>query len=97
MEEDMKKYPRYMMATTAIHTLGDISRDEPDLCFIEQEERCHYIGQWATGFGFIDVHFPKSTTRDLTPEEVNHYNKKSVAHSNGLVHKLNVTPPADNE
>ena len=24
--------PKYMMATTAIHKLGDISSDTPDLC-----------------------------------------------------------------
>lgn len=67
---------KYMMATTAIHQLGDISRDTPDICRIYGEEGADYIGEWVTGFGFIKVRFPKATTRDLTPEEVEHYHGK---------------------
>ncbi|WP_024516977.1 hypothetical protein [Bradyrhizobium sp. Tv2a-2] len=69
-------YPKYMMATTAIHLLGDISSDTPDICHIEREEGDDYIGAWVTGFGFINVRFPKATTRDLTPEEVEKYDGK---------------------
>jgi hypothetical protein len=69
---------RCMMGTTAIHKLGDISRDEPDLCYIHEEDSDNYIGNWATGFGFIDVRFPKSTTRELTPEETARYQKRHV-------------------
>lgn len=61
--------PRYMMATKADHQLGDISRDEPDFCWITGEDEDNYIGHWITGFGFVNVKFPKETTRDLTPEE----------------------------
>ena len=68
--------PKYMMATTAIHQLGDISRDEPDICQIYGEDAENYIGNWVAGFGFIDVKFPKATTRDLTPAEVKHYDGK---------------------
>ena len=64
-----------MMATTAIHQLGNISRDEPDLCYIFSEDAENYIGNWATGFGFCDVKFSKATTRELTAEETARYQK----------------------
>ena len=62
-----------MMATKAIHNLGDISRDIPDLCYINTEDDDNYIGGWVSGFGFINVKFPKNTTRELTPEEYKKY------------------------
>ncbi len=58
-----------MIATKAIHHLGDISRDEPDLCYVHEETETDYIGNWAQGFGFIEVRFPKATTRPPTKEE----------------------------
>lgn len=72
---------RYMMATKAIHQLGDISSDEPDLCYIEAEDGENYIGRWATGFGFVGVRFPKSTTRELTEEEREMYQKRRIVMS----------------
>jgi hypothetical protein len=66
---------RYMMATKAMHKLGDISSDEPDLCSIYDEDENDYIGAWVTGLGFFNVHFPKATTRELTPEEREKYGK----------------------
>ena len=66
---------RPMMATTAIHKLGDISSDEPDLCYIHDEDEENYIGNWATGLGFVEVRFPKNTTRDLTDAEREHFSK----------------------
>lgn len=66
--------PRYMMATKAFHQLGDISRDEPDICRVDREDEDFYIGAWVTGLGFFDVRYPKDTTRELTPEEFKHYN-----------------------
>ena len=69
---------RYMMATRAIHQLGNISRDEPDLCVIHSEDAENYIGNWVTGFGFINVKFPKSTTRELTDEEKEKYHGMQV-------------------
>lgn len=65
---------KYMMATTAIHKLGDISSEEPDLCYIKDEDEENYIGSWVEGMGFIEVKFPKETTRPLTKEEISHYN-----------------------
>lgn len=68
---------RYMMATKAIHKLGDISRDAPEdgvygvenLCIVCDGDDENYIGNWVTGFGYMEVKFPKSTTRELTEEE----------------------------
>lgn len=68
--------PKYMMATKAIHQLGDISRDKPDICRIDTADEWNYFGAWVTGFGFFDVAFPRETTRELTDEEFNHYNGK---------------------
>jgi hypothetical protein len=72
------KFPRYMMATTALHQLGDISRDKPDLCRVESEEGDNYVGAWVTGFGFFNVKFPKATTRELTKAEIKKHDKRSV-------------------
>jgi len=84
--KETKFEPRYMMATKAIHKLGDISREEPDLCFVQKESGDVYIGAWITGFGFVEVKFPKETTRSLTNEEIEYYNKKSV--------RINSQPPS---
>ncbi len=69
---------RYMMATKAFHKLGDISRDEPDLCIVDSEDTENYIGNWVTGFGFINVKFPKSTTRELTDEEKEKWHGRQI-------------------
>ena len=85
-----KKVKKYMMATTAMHKLGNISRDEPHLCYIEKETDTNYIGSWVTGYGFFDVKFPKETTRDLTQEEVDRYNKTYIQLSDHPPQKLKV-------
>ena len=69
----------YMMATKAVHKLGDISREEPDLCVIHNEDEENYIGNWVTGFSFINVKFPKITTRELTDEEKEKWNGRQIA------------------
>lgn len=66
---------RYMMATSALHKLGDISRDEPDLAIIYGDSGDDWVGQWATGIGYINVRFPKATTRELTDGERATYSK----------------------
>ena len=65
---------KYMMATKATHLLGNISSDEPDLCRIYREEDDDYIGKWVIGHAFVGIHFPKTTTRELTPKEVKKFN-----------------------
>lgn len=69
----------YLMATKAMHKLGDISRDEPDLCVVFSETDTDYIGRWVEGFGFANVRFPKATTRELTAEEKARYDGRYLA------------------
>ena len=83
MKTTTYKPGRYMIATTAIHQLGDISRDEPDICAIYSETETDYIGNWVTGFGFVDVRFPKATTRELTEAEKNSYREMRVRIGDG--------------
>lgn len=71
----MKPLNRYLMGTKAYHQLGDISRDEFDLFRASGETDDYYIGSWVTGFGFFNVCFPKETSRELTKEEKEKYNK----------------------
>lgn len=73
---------KYMMGTKAIHKLGDLSREEPNLCYVHSEDDHNYIGNWVTGFGFINVKFPKDTTRNLTEDEIVKYNKTYIQISN---------------
>lgn len=70
---------RYIMATRAC-TAGntDISRDEPNLAIVYSETNDCYIGEWAAGFGFVNVLFPKDTTRELTDAEKDHYRGKYI-------------------
>lgn len=68
----------FMMATEAYHILGDLSSEEPDLMVAHAETDDSYIGNWVTGLGFINVCFPKKTTRSLTAEEVEYYNEQYV-------------------
>lgn len=56
---------KYMMATKAIHKLGDISRNEENLCLICEEDTENYIGSWVTGLGFFNVKFPKKLHESL--------------------------------
>lgn len=70
---------RYMMATKAFHMLGEISREVSDLCVIYGEDEESFIGKWATGFGLVNVKFPKSTTRELTDEEKEYWHGRQIA------------------
>jgi hypothetical protein len=69
---------RYMMATTATHTLGDISRSTPNLCVITGETETDYVGNWAVGLGFYGIRFPRATTRELTTEEKTKFAARTV-------------------
>ena len=81
---------KHMMATKAIHKIGDLSRKEEDICIITDEDGDNYIGMWMTGYGFFDVKFPKLSTRKLTPEEIEKYNSMYVQISNQCPVKLKV-------
>jgi hypothetical protein len=52
----------YMKATVAHHLLGDVSRAEPEQCWIWGETDKEWVGNWVDGPGFINVKFPKETT-----------------------------------
>ena len=69
---------KFMMATSAIHKLGDISRNEPNICVIYNEDDENFIGNWVYGLGFVDVKFPKNTTRELTDDEVKYFNGRGI-------------------
>lgn len=78
-----------MMATKAIHKLGNVSSDVPDLCVIHSEDVDNYIGNWVSGFG--DVKFPKNTTRELTSEEVEKYHGNLYFIGDSLTGIINLT------
>jgi len=80
----------HMMATKAYHLLGDISSDEPDICFIYGEADEYWVGQWVTGFGFFDVLYPKETTRELTDQEIKEHDGKPMSLSGQRIADLKV-------
>lgn len=69
---------KYMMATEAFVGSHDISREPADLAIIHGEDGPFLIGNWVTGLGFVNVRFPKDTTRELNQEEKDFYNKQVV-------------------
>lgn len=84
------KHPRYMIATTAIHKLGDISRERGDLCIVHARAGDDYIGNWVIGFGFVEVRFPKATTRRLTPREKKRWSGRRVGVPGSWNYKLRI-------
>lgn len=58
-ENKKEMVSRFFMGTTAYHFLGDISRDKEDLFVAGAQTDDYFIGNWVTGFGFINVCFPK--------------------------------------
>ncbi len=68
---------RYMMATTAYHRSGDLSRPA-DLALIYGEDGEWWIGEWVYGYGFVEVRFPKAATRPLTPAERERFNYRRI-------------------
>lgn len=91
IEKMVEIEPRYMMGTNAFHQLGDISSDNFDLFVASNETTDNWIGSWVTGFGFFNVVFPKSTSRDLTSEEIEKYNKTYIRINNQPAVKLNIS------
>ena len=86
-----KEIPQqYKMATKAIHKLGDIGRETPDICIIAEEDEANYYGNWVFGFGLIDVQFPKTTTRDLNAEEIEKYHGQPTMIGKGFAGTINI-------
>lgn len=79
-----------MIATTATHKMGDISRKTPDICIINATDKDNYYGHWVTGFGFIDVAFPKKTTHKLTADDIEKYHGMVIHMGNGLMGTINL-------
>ena len=86
---------RYMMATVAHHQLGDISSGQPTLCDIDSEDEENYIGNWVDGFGFMEVRFPKVTTRELTDNEKSYHNGRVLMMGNQFAGLIQI-PDAPN-
>ena len=68
----------HMMAITAYHQLGDISREKPDLGFVHGDDGQNWVGSWISGYGFFHVKFPKKTTRKLTKKEKEYWNSRHL-------------------
>lgn len=66
------KYMFLRKGGKAIHLLGDISRDyyDAELIIVYEETDTDYIGNFAEGFGFINVKFAKNDCRNATEDEV---------------------------
>lgn len=92
---------KYMIATTAHHILGSLSRPydanhpEDNLCDISGETGDYYVGMWVTGIGFFNVLFPKATTRELTPDELAKCNSMKFGINNQPSFKLNIKEKKD--
>jgi hypothetical protein len=69
---------RVLMGTEAQHHLGDISRDKPDYFYADQEDNENYYGAWVTGLGFVNVRFPKATSRPMTDSEAQWFAAQTV-------------------
>jgi len=93
-ETEGPRADRYMMATRAMHALGNISRDEPDLAIIHGETTDDYIGAWVAGVGYTNVRFPKSSTRELTAAERALYRTKAIEIA-GHVQPIRIDEPAE--
>lgn len=59
----------FMMATEAHHGKHNLSRTSPGLCRVYSEDDKNYYGQWVEISMFIDVRFPKASTRGLNKWE----------------------------
>lgn len=64
--------------------MGDLSRSGASidsLCILQGYDAAadEYIGNWITGFGFMDVRYPADTVRELTDEEYHELDGKGYA------------------
>lgn len=62
--------------------MGDISSDVPTLCDIDGEDEENYIGNWVDGWEFVEVKFPKKTTKELTDDEKSYHNGRTLMMGN---------------
>lgn len=81
---------KYLMGIKAFHQLGEISSDEYDIFYCKNETTDYWIGSWVTGFGFFNVCFPKSTSRELTADEISYYKTLQFRINSQPPQKLNI-------
>jgi hypothetical protein len=65
----MRKIAMLNGGCDAIHKLGNIGRSNDNYIVIHSEIDSHFIGNFVTGFGFIDVKFKKEDVRQCTNDE----------------------------
>ena len=75
MNDDERKFFKTMLIKKggkAIHLTGDLTRDtyNAELIYVHNETETEWIGHYAEGFGFINVHFLKSDCREATEKEI---------------------------
>lgn len=78
------------MGTTAHHLLGDISREQAEICVLTEESETHYMGFWLEGFAMMGTKFPKDSVRELTEEEKTFYHDRPLHQKGKPWKKLNV-------
>jgi hypothetical protein len=83
---------QYMMATKCYYHGDDtpLILEEPELCVVFEENDENYIGNWVEGFGFINLRFPRETTRPLTSSEKEHYHNRHMYINSTPVGPLNM-------
>lgn len=61
---------KLILATKAYHKMGELTREIPDFAIVTGETETDYIGHWARHLVlFVEVHFPKQTSRLVTVED----------------------------
>lgn len=82
----------YMMSRACVYPLSSKLNlfDTHCLCCIDGETEDFYIGNWVTGFGFVNVRFPKQYTRKLYWYEKYRYSNCYIAMGNSYMYRLNI-------
>ena len=61
----------------AFHKMGNLSRNyyDAELICVSNEDEYNWIGNYAEGMGFFNVHFAKEDCREASDEEVDEWIK----------------------
>lgn len=78
------------IGTTAVHRLGDISRDESNICILTDEDETDYMGMWLEGFAMMETKFPKECVRELTEAEKEFFHDRLIKKGGKPWKRLNV-------
>lgn len=87
---EMNKYMVLLGGRPAKHKMGDIGRTEDDFIRVFSEDDTYYIGNFAEGFGFIDVKYKKEDCRNLTKEEVDDLNGKWIGINGNPYYQISI-------